>query len=626
MTVGICQMVLIKDLTTKSVTLYPTRAHVTRDITDIAIQPGLNEIEIYGLTPTTDENSIQLDGHGVVTVTDTTVELIANDEVFEDVYPDDSDDENSESDQEYQDSDDEPEDLKSIAAKLREFSAEKQRLAELQSTINTRVRVLDGFTNQLVPSHAGRDRDAIDLETVTESLDTYQTQRMEAHEAYAKAGEELKQLNKRILRAQNSQQKLSKSKQKKAAQAQKAKKKAKAGKQRQRSERADAKQRIRNERLEFWPQKVYRVTVTVEANMDTPASSRRSSVGSVAAAGQDSSPSSTTTKPKPQDKTVSLSLSYVVREAFWRPRYDITIRSVDKTATLVYRAEITNRTSETWEDALVTLSMSQTSFSGLDDTPPRLQPWNVRLALRMLQDQDDVLLSREEAAKPARRTVAKEVNRDELFGLPRRSLFGDPPRAVHSFPPQRPGNLFGSPPVSSAFGQMGQTGSAPPPAAQPGNASFGGFGSVATGGGALFGSAAPNPQQPNNFGHNATGGAGVTVDGAFLGTTAEAVKAVVPPGSGFDVPLGVDEGVLVRYGTVGDRRGEDDAAVATAAGNGGTDQGTGTGTGIGTGGGSLGVFGFGGPNVLVQRREIVVVNRRAQTGGTGLVQLCINIG
>jgi hypothetical protein len=91
---------------------------------------------------------------------------------------------------------------------------------------------------------------------------------------------------------------------------------------------------------------------------------------------------------------VTLSLSYVTTSAFWSPRYDLNISSVQKIATIVYRAEFRNGTSETWKDAKLILSTSQTSYAGLEDKAPTMNPWHVRLT--RLQDGTTGLLSKDE--------------------------------------------------------------------------------------------------------------------------------------------------------------------------------------------------------------------------------------
>ncbi len=58
------QEFVVRTLSTRSVTLYPAKARVIRDISDVTLEPGANEITIYGLTPTADESSIKVDGRG----------------------------------------------------------------------------------------------------------------------------------------------------------------------------------------------------------------------------------------------------------------------------------------------------------------------------------------------------------------------------------------------------------------------------------------------------------------------------------------------------------------------------------------------------------------------------------
>jgi hypothetical protein len=80
----------IRDLPTRSVILFPTRAQIIRDIKEITLHPGPNQIVIDGLAPTVDEHSIKVEGTGSATITEVTVDLLPNREFFEDIYPSDS--------------------------------------------------------------------------------------------------------------------------------------------------------------------------------------------------------------------------------------------------------------------------------------------------------------------------------------------------------------------------------------------------------------------------------------------------------------------------------------------------------------------------------------------------------
>ena len=108
----------IRDLATRSVTLFPSRAQVVREIKDVPLkvshppwcpstatlptpmlsptdpsQPGANEITIVGLTPTVDEHSIKVEGSGsYATITDISIVSLPNPDIFQDIYPDSDDD------------------------------------------------------------------------------------------------------------------------------------------------------------------------------------------------------------------------------------------------------------------------------------------------------------------------------------------------------------------------------------------------------------------------------------------------------------------------------------------------------------------------------------------------------
>jgi len=161
------------------------------------------------------------------------------------------------------------------------------------------------------------------------------------------------------------------------------------------------------------------------STVDTPASSRRGSVDSVTISKGYTPPE----KSLSADETiVSLSVSYVTQEAFWNPRYDLSISSVNKSATITYRAEFGNCTSETWTDARIVLSTSQTSYSGLDDKVPYMQPWLVKLG--RYGDQGNAgLMSSFEVNKPSikAKQAYKHTNRQDMFGIDKSQSFGKGP-------------------------------------------------------------------------------------------------------------------------------------------------------------------------------------------------------
>ncbi|MDE6045827.1 MAG: mucoidy inhibitor MuiA family protein, partial [Alistipes sp.] len=70
----------------------------------------------------------------------------------------------------------------------------------------------------------------------------------------------------------------------------------------------------------------------------------------------------------------TLLLSYYLREAGWRPRYEVRSEGLDEPVLLLYKAEIRQQTGEEWRDAALTLS---TSRPILDDTNLDLQPYRL---------------------------------------------------------------------------------------------------------------------------------------------------------------------------------------------------------------------------------------------------------
>lgn len=146
-------------------------------------------------------------------------------------------------------------------------------------------------------------------------------------------------------------------------------------KQREKQQKLLEKRRIIQQRRRFWTNNVGQVIVHLDRSSDfTPGPSRRQSMTSVTEASADSKPS----KPLDED-SINLRLTYVVPGARWAPRYELKISTPKSSADLVYRAEFENTTSETWKNAKITFSTSQTSFSGLEEKIPILEPWHVKL-------------------------------------------------------------------------------------------------------------------------------------------------------------------------------------------------------------------------------------------------------
>lgn len=447
------QIFQIGDLPTKSVTLYPSRAHVVRELHDMILQPGQNEIEILGMTPSADENSVQVDGKGSATITDMTIELVPNTEFFSDAYPSDSEESEKESDDNA--SDDEIESVKTMNARIGKTDEKIEEALERQKSAERRLKTLDNHANGITAEHWSSEQ-------VAEALQVYDQERKKLFETNTQAIADLKDLRKAKTRMEKERLKLGKEDSKRKAKAFKEKQKVVAKRFQKAQERRRQARRIENERRKFWPSNVYRVVLRLEgAGIETPGSSRRNSMDSITLSGL-ALEESDKRKPSPampsDGHTVTLSLSYVTNSAFWSPRYDLSISSLVKTTTIVYRAEFSNGTSETWKDAKLILSTSQTSYSGLDDKPPFLHGWQIKLGKSHEAGSGGLLSTEETSGFRYQNAVMQQANK-ELFGTKSQWLqnsqrsrndpaaFGQAHSALKSAPPPAPpqaSGLFGS--------------------------------------------------------------------------------------------------------------------------------------------------------------------------------------
>ena len=252
-------------------------------------------------------------------------------------------------------------------------------LTELEKIHNAdnRLNICDNYGRSISTEHMGPDK----LPDVLKAYNQERKKIFSDHQEYTAVAE---QIEEEIAKAEKEKTKLAKDLVKMQLRDHKAKKKAKDKAIRKKAELFKEKQRIKAERESFWAKKVYRITISLEtSNMITPSSSRRSSIteGEVTNL-------ATTTFHEPEalkDGSISLSISYITSSACWSPRYDLNLSSLKCTGILEYSADLKNETSETWRDAKVILSTSQTSFSGLSEEIPILHPWHVRkFTVRML--------------------------------------------------------------------------------------------------------------------------------------------------------------------------------------------------------------------------------------------------
>ena len=401
----------IRDLATRSVILFPTRAQIIRDIKEITLHPGPNQIIIDGLAPTVDEHSIKVEGTGAATITEVTIDLLPNRDVWEDIYPSDSEDEGSDDDEQ---SEDETEGMKALNDKLKKLNVQ---LLNEQEKINSgahRLKICDAFGKSVEKERpAPSDLDKL--------INSYHAERERIYKDHELAVAALENIQEDIEKVNKDKVKLARSLVKANEKAEKAKQKLKEKKARKQAEIRKEKLRVRAERELFWPKKVYRLTINLEPTSLTPASSRRSSIDGDTVVNLATStfhePSATPLK----TGEISLSLSYITYSASWSPRYDLSLNTVKCTGLLEYGADLKNTPSETWRDAKIVLSTSQTTFSGLSEAIPTLEPWHVRL-LKGGRNPDSALFSdserlakQQEWSKHTGEQTQKP--RSEIFGV-----------------------------------------------------------------------------------------------------------------------------------------------------------------------------------------------------------------
>ena len=291
------------------------------------------------------------------------VELVPNKENYEDVYPSDSDDEDAgDSSDEQAESDTESDMIKSLKGEVKKVSDALKKVREEKASATSRLGILESYGRSLE-----KDRPK-DLEAC---MRAYHEERQKVFEDFFASEAQSEALTIEHSKLLKKQTKAFNAAAKEKEKAGKVKAKLAEKKRRARQEKLDAKRRIKDERAKFWPRKVFRVVLSLDTNSDmTPASSRRGSIDSLAKPLAEISSASC---------QISLSLSYITSSAFWFPRYDLSLNTPTRSGHLVYRAEFCNTTSETWKDAKVILSTSQTSFQGLGEPIPSLIAWRIHL-------------------------------------------------------------------------------------------------------------------------------------------------------------------------------------------------------------------------------------------------------
>ncbi|KAJ6782465.1 hypothetical protein PWT90_04829 [Aphanocladium album] len=416
----------VGDVPTRSVVLFPGRAQVFRDIKDVELKPGINEVTITGLSPTLDENSVKVEGTGSAVITDISVESLPNRDSFEDVYPDEDLSDESDSDDEEVD----PPALLELQERDQALVDNIDAINDAVAGMDKRLAILDRRSDP--PELARRDKSvatSADMDGLSDLLTTYKLEREALWEERQGATTETRRLWKELDAVRVQISKLRRAMRKESREKTKAKQKERERRERRRVDRREEKERIKAERVKFWPRHCYAITVTLDVNTMTPMSSRRQSVASevdvVKAVGIRSDDLE---EDAVQDCIAcNLCVSYVTSAANWTPSYDLQLSTTGASATLCFDAKISNETSETWKNCKVSLSTSDAALSGIDSALPELSPWRIRLAGKqsVYGDADEqITRSRQETSEyntflfaQKRRTVAQQKSRSEMFGI-----------------------------------------------------------------------------------------------------------------------------------------------------------------------------------------------------------------
>ncbi|GFF61044.1 isoform b of protein F37C4.5 [Aspergillus udagawae] len=425
--------ILVSDLPTKSVTLTPLRATVVREF-QTTIQPGQNEITILGLDPQVDPDSIRVDGSGSATITDIQTDKVPRREKFEDVYPEESDNELSDvletdSDEDFGIDDSE---LEAVRKEIAEVEAALAKARGNQSMSLAVSNMMEGYGKNLNMENA-------DASKLNEFLQLYVQQHSVECKRHHESTVEIREAERSLERLNRKRARLETSYNKAKEAALKDVRKERKKRLREREEKKKKQQQLRNERKRFWTHTVSQVVVHLDSqSMMTPGSSRRSSIVEKAGSSTDVI-------------DVTLRLTYVIPGPRWVSRYDLRISTPSSSARLTYRAEFHNSCSETWRDAQVTLSTSQASFSGLDERIPQLQGWHIKLDPNNAGQPswNNILRSLDEPGQPLQAHAKLLKQQFAEMQKANQQRLNNVPQAQMQAPQFAPGGQFG-PPRSAA--------------------------------------------------------------------------------------------------------------------------------------------------------------------------------
>ncbi|KAI9035340.1 uncharacterized protein KD926_003730 [Aspergillus affinis] len=463
--------VSVADIPTKLVTFTGDQATVVREIFT-TVQPGQNEVTIYGLDPKIDVDSIRIEGSGPATITDIQTQIIPRRENFTDVFPEDSDtDDGGDEDPDDIDYGFDDSELLATREQITGIQAKKSKAADNLAATAAKLQFLDKYGKSMSP-------ETTDLFKVNDFLQLYTRQRSEAADTSHAAEVELREVENELEKLETKKQQLESKQQKAKKAALKDFYRAREEQQRARRQKRQQRERERLERRKFWTNNVGHVRVSLDSNSGpTPGSSRRNSVVDEDSTGEHAKP----------EADVTILLTYVLPGSHWAARYEMNINTPSSTAQMTCLAEFRNSSSETWRDTQVALSTSKASFSGLHERVPSLEAWHIQLDPDNASNKPSwhkILKGGGEAGeKPGPSAARKKEHEFQLMLLEqqnkRRLMMARQEQQQNALQaPQQaaPGGLFGSasgPAVGSrASNPFGSP--QPVPESQPGSGLFGG--------------------------------------------------------------------------------------------------------------------------------------------------------
>lgn len=245
-----------------------------------------------------------------------------------------------------------------------------RKLAVYQNEQATATRSLE-FLDNYGKSIAAKD---VGVSKMAEYIEMYQKERTKLNSHYQLSTISITELEKNRTEVSQRKDRLQKAYEAARSAALKPIHKAEQKKAKARALKREQKRRVQMEKRKFWPFNVGQVILNLDGFGDgSPSHSRRNSTASQKGTEKPSTPTEGSTG------TITLFLSYVTTKATWTPRYELNLKTPTSSGKIVYRAEYHNYSSETWKDANIVLSTSQTSFSGINEVIPNIIPWNVKL-------------------------------------------------------------------------------------------------------------------------------------------------------------------------------------------------------------------------------------------------------